>query len=100
MSLVLTVISYRGQPMAQPLSQRFEAASVTVGRAPDHDWTLPDPDQLVPKRPWGNRQQGVRYSVTDPSHHGRLNNDAAHPVGNGQSMPLSDGDRLLLGHYE
>jgi len=100
MSLVLTVISYRGQPMAQPLSQRFEAASVTVGRAPDNDWTLPDPDQLVSKRHCAIRQQGVRYSITDTSTNGVFINDAAHPVGNGQSMPLTDGDRLLLGHYE
>jgi len=100
MSLVLTVISYRGQPMAQPLSQRFEAPSVTVGRSPDNDWTLPDPDQLISKRHCAIRQQGVRYSITDTSTNGVFINDAAHPVGNGQSMPLTDGDRLLLGHYE
>jgi type VI secretion system FHA domain protein len=100
MSLVLTVISYRGQPMAQPLSQRFEAAAITVGRSPDNDWTLPDPDQLISKRHCAIRQQGVRYSITDTSTNGVFVNDASHPVGNGQSMPLTDGDRLLLGHYE
>jgi type VI secretion system protein len=100
MSLVLTVISYRGQPMAQPLSQRFEAPSITLGRSPDNDWTLPDPDQLISKRHCAIRQQGVRYSITDTSTNGVFVNDAAQPVGNGQTMPLTDGDRLLLGHYE
>ena len=100
MSLVLTVISYRGQPMAQPLSQRFEAPSITVGRSPDNDWTLPDPDQLISKRHCAIRQQGVRYSITDTSTNGVFINDASQPVGNGQTLPLTDGDRLLLGHYE
>lgn len=100
MSLVLTVISYRRQPMAQPLSQRFEAASITVGRSPDNDWTLPDPDQLISKRHCAIRQQGGRYSITDTSTNGVFINDAAQPVGNGQSAPLTDGDKLLLGHYE
>ncbi|HEX6842556.1 MAG TPA: type VI secretion system-associated FHA domain protein TagH [Stellaceae bacterium] len=100
MSLVLTVVSYRGQPMAQPMSQRFEAPSITVGRSPDNDWTLPDPDQLISKRHCAIRQQGVRYSITDTSTNGVFINDAAQPVGNGQTMPLTDGDRLLLGHYE
>src|SRR5690242_10663384 len=100
MSLVLTVISYRGQPMAQPLSQRFEAPSVTVGRSPDNDWTLPDPDQLISKRHCAIRQQGGRYAITDTSTNGVFINVATQPLGNGQSMPLADGDKLLLGHYE
>lgn len=100
MSLVLTVISYRRQPMAQPLSQRFEAASVTVGRAPDNDWTLPDPDQLISKHHCAIRLQGGRYSVTDTSTNGVYINGSPQPVGNGRSEALGDGDHLQLGEYE
>src|SRR5690348_1176623 len=100
MSLVLTVVSYRGQPMAQPLSQRFEAPRLTVGRSPDHHWTLPDPHQLISKRHCAIRQQGVRYSITDTSTNRVVINDAAQPVRNAQTVALTDGDRLLVGHYE
>jgi type VI secretion system protein len=100
MSLVLTVISYRRQPMAQPLSQRFESPNITVGRSPDNDWTLPDPDQLISKKHCAIRLQGGRYSVTDTSTNGVFVNDSPQPLGNGQSVPLTDGDKLLLGHYE
>src|SRR5216683_2122544 len=100
MSLVLTVISYRRQPMAQPLSQRFESPNITVGRSPENDWTLPDPDQLISKKHCAIRLQGGRYSVTDTSTNGVFVNDSPSPLGNGQSMPLTDGDKLLLGQYE
>src|SRR5216683_321607 len=100
MSLVLTVISYRRQPMAQPLSQRFESPNITVGRSPENDWTLPDPDQLISKKHCAIRLQGGRYSVTDTSTNGVFVNDSPAPLGNGQSMPLTDGDKLLLGQYE
>src|SRR5215472_3608975 len=89
MSLVLTVVSYRGQPMAQPLSQRFEAPSVTVGRAPDNDWTLPDPDQLISKKHCAIRLQGGRYSITDTSTNGVYVNGSPQPIGNGRSEALS-----------
>jgi type VI secretion system protein len=100
MSLVLTVISYRRQPMAQPLSQRFEAPSITVGRAPDNDWTLPDPDQLISKKHCAIRLQGGRCSITDTSTNGVFINGSPQPVGNGRSEPLADGDHLQVGEYE
>jgi type VI secretion system protein len=100
MSLVLTVLGYRGQPMAQPLSQRFDAPSVTVGRAPDNDWTLPDPDQLISKHHCAIRLQGGRYTITDTSTNGVFINGSPQPVGNGRSEPLADGDHLQVGEYE
>jgi type VI secretion system protein len=100
MSLVLTVISYRRQPMAQPLSQRFDAPVVTIGRGPDNDWTLPDPDQIISKKHCAIRVQGGRYTITDTSTNGVFLNGSPQPVGNGQSEALADGDRLQLGEYE
>ncbi|HEX5272803.1 MAG TPA: diguanylate cyclase, partial [Gemmataceae bacterium] len=89
----LTVISYRGQPMAQPLSQRFEAPAITVGRSPDNDWTLPDPDQLISKRHCAIRQQGGRYSITDTSTNGVFLNDTRVT-----SAPLEDGFYVRVGN--
>ena len=100
MSLVLTIVSYRRQPMAQRLSQRFEAPVVTLGRGPDNDWTLPDPDQIISKKHCVLRIQGGRYTITDTSTNGVYINGSPQPVGNGQSEALADGDRLQLGEYE
>jgi type VI secretion system protein len=100
MALVLTVLNYRRQPMAQPRSERFDASSVTVGRAPENDWTLPDPDQLISKKHCTIRFEGGRYAITDTSTNGVFINGSPQPVGHGRSEPLADGDHLQIGEYE
>src|SRR5260370_8014743 len=100
MSLVLTVMGYRREARAKAVRQRFESANIRVGRSPDNDWTLPDPDQLISKKHCAIRLQNGRYAVTDTSTNGVFVNDSPQPLGNGQSTPLTDGDKLLLGHYE
>ena len=70
MSLVLTVISYRHQPMAQPLSQRFESPNITVGRSPDNDWTLPDPSRFISGKHCEVRWHDGAYWLHDISTNG------------------------------
>jgi type VI secretion system protein len=100
MPLVLTVVSYRRQPMAQPMSQRFEAPVVTVGRGPEADWALPDPDQFLSKKHCTLRVQSGRCTITDTSTNGVFINGSPERVGNGRSEALGDGDWLQLGDYE
>lgn len=100
MPLVLTVISYRRQPPAQPVSRRFDRTPVTLGRAADNDLPLPDPDQLVSKRHCVIEIRDGRCAITDTSTNGVFLNGAAEPIGPGRAAPLVHGDRLTLGDYE
>jgi predicted component of type VI protein secretion system len=100
MAVVLTVVLYRRQPPTQPLSQRFDARTVTIGRAPGNDWVLPDPDAHLSKRHCVLQHQGDRWLVTDTSTNGVWVNRAPTPLGAGHSAVLKDGDLLMLGDYE
>lgn len=100
MPLVLTVASYRNQLPPQPLVRRFDGPTVSIGRAPENDWVLPDPEFHLSKRHCVIRLQGGQYTITDISTNGVFVNGSPQPLGNGQSAPLHDGDRLVMGDYE
>lgn len=100
MAVTLTVATYKGQPPAQAMSQRFEATVFTLGRGADADWSLPDPEQHLSKRHCTIQLQAGQYSITDTSTNGLYINGAPHALGRGQTAPLRNGDRLGLGDYE
>jgi type VI secretion system FHA domain protein len=100
MPLTLTITTYKGQPPAQAMSQRFEGTVFTLGRGAESDWPLPDPEQHLSKKHCTIQLQGGQYSVTDTSTNGLYINRAPQPLGRGQSAPLRSGDRLGLGDYE
>jgi predicted component of type VI protein secretion system len=100
MPVTLTVATYKGQPPAQAMSQRFEGTVVTLGRGAEADWSLPDPEQHLSKKHCTIQLQGGQYSITDTSTNGLFINGAPQPLGRGQSTPLKSGDRLGLGDYE
>jgi type VI secretion system protein len=100
MPLTLTIATYKNQPPAQATSQRFDGTVITLGRAADADWALPDPEQHLSKKHCTIQLQGGQYSVTDTSTNGLYLNRSPQPLGRGQSAPLKSGDRLGLGDYE
>lgn len=100
MPVTLTVATYKGQPPAQAMSQRFEGTVFTLGRGTDSDWPLPDPEQHLSKKHCTIQLQGGQYSITDTSTNGLYINRAPQPLGRGQTAPLANGDRLGLGDYE
>ncbi|MCU0935434.1 MAG: type VI secretion system-associated FHA domain protein TagH, partial [Gammaproteobacteria bacterium] len=76
----------------------FEQRGGTLGRAPDNDWVLPDPERFVSSRHVSIGYRDGRYYVTDLSLNGLLVN--GHKLGQGNSTVLSDGDVLGIGEYE
>jgi type VI secretion system protein len=100
MLLQLSVLSYQDREPEDRLSRRFEGASIRVGRSPDNDFVLPDPESHVSKRHCIIEMKDGRYVLTDTSTNGVFINDAGRAVGSGGSAILSDGDHLLVGRYE
>ncbi|MFH5948580.1 type VI secretion system-associated FHA domain protein TagH [Roseomonas xinghualingensis] len=72
----------------------------TIGRGPNNDWVLPDPDRHLSKRHCQVAYRAGRWCLTDLSSNGTHVNHGAAPLGAGNEWTLRDGDRITLGAYE
>ena len=98
--MMLTLAMVRGPANVAPQRRSLTGGSFAIGRGPENDWVLPDPERVLSKRhcvlAW---RQGL-WQLADTSSNGTFVNDAAEPLGLGQIYTLRDGDRLRLGPYE
>ena len=72
----------------------------TIGRAADNDWVLPDPERFISGKHAKITAQNGQFYLTDISTNGIYFNAHSQPIGSGNSTPLSNGDRILIGDYE
>ncbi|MFE8034345.1 type VI secretion system-associated FHA domain protein TagH [Thiohalocapsa marina] len=100
MELILTVSSYNGQPPNRPASLRLSQGNCVLGRHPDCELELPDPECVVSGRHALIERQDTGYSITDISTNGTAVNDASAPIPPHQPVALHDGDCLIIGPYE
>lgn len=97
MSLVLTI---EQGPHAQAVRQaRLDQGELVIGRSPEADWQIDDPDQYVSRTHCRISAGHDGYVITDTSTSGVFINDSGSPLGRGNSAHLSDGMRLRLGEY-
>jgi type VI secretion system protein len=73
--------------------------NLTVGRGPENDLVLPDPDRLISKTHCTIEDNGGNVVVIDLSTNGTFLNYGKVPLGR-VATPLHDGDVLSLGTYE
>ncbi|MCU0971200.1 MAG: type VI secretion system-associated FHA domain protein TagH [Gammaproteobacteria bacterium] len=96
MPLKLTIIQQpEGGTDAVPVKY-FEQCGGVLGREPDNDWVLPH--KYVSRRHAEVRFAEGRYYVCDTSQNGVYLNGRL--VGQGNSVVLTDGDRVAIGDYE
>mgnify|MGYP001822621835 CR=1 FL=1 len=100
MPLTLKITSKQKHILGADSVHVFSVHGGTVGRAPDNDWVLPDPDRYISARHAIIDYQGGAYYLTDSSTNGVCVNDSAQPVGKGAPLRLYDGDRLRMGDDE
>ena len=98
--MTLTLVMIRG-PDAVGFERRdVHGGEFSIGRGPDNDWILADPDRHLSKRHCRLTFRSGQWQVTDSSSNGTfLNRDGA-PIGAGATRPLRHGDRITLGSYE
>lgn len=99
MGLILTVVSYRGQPPAEPRSAMFDESGGTLGRGAGVKLDLPDPERIVSSKHAEIYFENGRYFVTDTSTNGLYINQSKRPLGRGNSIRLESGDQLIVGEY-
>lgn len=100
MALTLRLTSFQNRAPTQPLEFTFDTRGGTVGREKTNDWWLPYPDKSVSRTHASIECRGDTYYITDKSTNGVFINRQAEPLGNGNSAPLADNDRLSIGNYE
>jgi predicted component of type VI protein secretion system len=83
-----------------PEARTLSDGEFHVGRGPDVDWVLPDPDRLLSKRHFAVAFRGGAWQVADTSTNGTWLNTEPTSIGRGAIRALRDGDRLRLGRYE
>jgi type VI secretion system FHA domain protein len=89
-----------------PDSVRLQSRSVdgdgefSIGRGPENDWVLPDPERYLSKRHCILSLHSGTWRVVDHSTNGTFLNGDSAPIGRGHTRDLSHGDRLHLGTYE
>ncbi len=87
MSLVLTL---EQGPRAQAVRQtRLDSGELVIGRSPDADWQIDDPDMFVSRAHCKIVAGQDGYFVTDTSSSGLFIDNAGSPLGAGNSVRLA-----------
>lgn len=98
--MTLTLSILRCPDTAVPEMRQVGGGDYRIGRGPENDWVLPDPNRLLSKNHCAVEFRGGFWQVRDLSTNGTFLNGASDPIGRDQVRPLSDGDRLRIGPFE
>lgn len=72
---------------------------ITIGRAPDNDWVMQDPDRVLSKNHCIVEKRGGGFVVVDTSTNGVFLNHSSEPIGRGNAAVLSSGDQIQFGAF-
>lgn len=96
--IIITVASYNGAPLAQPLAAQFDELGGNIGRADNNQLVLPDPERTISRVHAQVVFRGGRYAIVDRGSNPITVN--GRPLGNGQEAPLQGGDEIQIGGYQ
>jgi type VI secretion system protein ImpI/type VI secretion system protein len=77
-----------------------EGGEFSIGRGPENDWVLADPERYLSKRHCVVAFHSGGWKIADYSTNGTFLNRDSEPLGRGRVRDLRNGDRLHLGSYE
>jgi type VI secretion system protein ImpI len=97
-TLVLSML--RCPDAVPPETREVSGGEFSIGRGPENDWVLPDPERHLSKRHCVLAFRSGAWQLADTSTNGTFLNRESEPVGAGRPRTLKDGDRLHLGPYE
>ncbi|MDE1150587.1 MAG: FHA domain-containing protein [Azospirillaceae bacterium] len=97
MALVLRVLVAGDCSIAEGETRVCDGGSFTIGRGPENDWVVLDPQRHLSKQHCRVELRGQAYHVVDTSTNGVYVGNGGAPLGRGNSQPLNDGDVINLG---
>jgi type VI secretion system protein ImpI/type VI secretion system protein len=98
--MTLTLTMLRCPDAVPPQTRTVPGGEFSIGRGPENDWVLPDPERFLSKRHCVLAFHAGGWQVADLSTNGTFLNRDAEPIGRGEPRSLRDGDRLRFGPYE
>ena len=98
MTLTLSIV--RCPDLAAPEMRELQGGEFSIGRGPENDWVLPDPDRHLSKRHCLIAYRSGCWQLADLSTNGTYLNHETDPIGRSPPRDLRDGDRLRCGAYE
>jgi len=100
MEYTITVARYGGVAPERPVSWCVSAPGCTIGRSPDNDLPLSDPERVISGHHARVELRDGTLWVTDLSTNGTFLNQAAERLPVGQRVQIQAGDILHVGGYE
>ena len=100
MALTLRVTSFQSQALGSESTRVFDTQGGTIGRGPDNDWVLPDPEKFVSTHHAQIACRNGIFYLCDVSTNGTFVNGSPQPIGSGSEQQLVEGDRVQIGDYE
>lgn len=100
MPLRLTITSYHKLTPGQRAEFELDQGELKIGRNPENDWILPDPERLVSGQHCVIQLRDGTYYLTDTSTNGVQLVNAGVRMHRGNSEPLRDGELLRVGEYD
>jgi type VI secretion system protein ImpI len=99
--LSLQVTGRQAAALGASSSKIFDQRGGSVGRGPQNDWVLPDPERYVSTQHFIIRCMNNAFYLEDVSTNGVFLNGIAEPVRDrGDAVILNSGDRIVVGEYE
>lgn len=95
--IIITVASYNGAPLAQPLAAQFDELGGNIGRADTNQLVLPDPERTISRVHAQVVFRSGRYAIVDRGSNPISVNGRT--LGNGQEAPLQGGEQIQIGGY-
>ena len=100
MSLHLVITSYHKITPGQCSEMTLGSGILKIGRSPDNDWVLPDPDKLISSNHCSIQYRDGNYLLTDNSTNGVELVTSAIRLRRGNSERINDGEVIRIGDYE
>lgn len=96
----LTLAMLRCPDNVAPETRAVAGGEFSIGRGPENDWVLPDPERGLSKRHCVFAFRAGGWQVADLSTNGTFLNREGEAIGRVQARDLRNGDRLSFGAYE
>ncbi len=100
MDLTLTVIESPLDTNMLNHTKAFRIEGGSFGRSDNNNWVLPDNERVVSSQHAQIAFKDGGYVLIDNSTNGTYLNEADDPVGQGNELPLSNGDIIGAGQYK
>jgi type VI secretion system protein len=100
MSIEISLVKSPDNVQNAKVCQIFTERGGTIGRSQDNTWVVEDPERFISSVHSQIVFDGGQYYLADISTNGTFLNGSAEPIGNGNRVPLKNGDRFMLGEYE